>query len=109
MPASASAAPVTAEGAALAEKVKGILRTNCYRCHGEDGASEGGFNFVLNLEKLARTVVKPKNVSGSLLYERISSSGDSVMPPEGENPRPSTADIAAIKGWIEAGAPSEAT
>ena len=26
-----------------------VLRANCYRCHGEDGASEGGFNFAQNL------------------------------------------------------------
>ena len=62
----AAAAPVTAEGAALALKAQGVLKTNCYRCHGEDGASEGGFNFVLNLEKLAKTVVKPRNSGGSL-------------------------------------------
>ncbi|HZN34055.1 MAG TPA: c-type cytochrome domain-containing protein, partial [Pirellulaceae bacterium] len=75
-------------------------------CHGEDGASEGGFNFVLNLEKLARTVVKPKNLAGSLLWERISATDESVMPPEGEKPRPTPEEIALVKAWIEAGAPA---
>jgi WD40 repeat protein/mono/diheme cytochrome c family protein len=97
-------APVTAEGAALADKVSAVLRANCYHCHGEDGASEGGFNFALNLEKLAKTIVKPKNVAGSVLWERIAASDDSVMPPLGETPRPSPDDLATIKAWIEAGA-----
>jgi len=103
-----SAAPATGQGAELSARAEVIFRTNCYRCHGEDGASEGGFNFVLNLEKLARTVVKPGNLKGSLLYERISAKDESAMPPEGENPRPSAADIATIKAWIEAGAPATA-
>jgi mono/diheme cytochrome c family protein len=95
-----------AEGAALTEKVRGILEANCYRCHGQDGANEGGFNFVLNLEKLARTVVKPKSPAGSLLYKRLSATDEDVMPPEGEIPRPSAADIAVVRSWIEAGAPA---
>ncbi len=94
-----------AEGAALTEKVRGILEANCYRCHGQEGASEGGFNFILDLEKLARTVVKPRSPAGSLLYKRLSATDEDVMPPEGENPRPSAADIAVVRSWIEAGAP----
>lgn len=101
-----AAPPVTTDAAALAEKVQGVLRASCYRCHGEDGASEGGFNFVLNLEKLARTVVKPKNSAGSLLLERMAAKDESVMPPEGEKPRPTADEIALIKAWIDAGAPA---
>jgi mono/diheme cytochrome c family protein len=100
----APAAPITAQGVELAGRVEAILRANCYRCHGEDGSSEGGFNFVANLEKLARTVVKPRNLKDSLLFERLSAKDESVMPPEGESPRPTASDIATIKAWIEAGA-----
>src|SRR5579872_4434830 len=95
-----------AEQAALAEQVRGVLEANCYRCHGQEGANEGGFNFVLNLEKLARTLVKPKSPAGSLLYKRLSATDEDVMPPEGEKPRPSAADIALVRSWIEAGAPA---
>ena len=105
-PASVPAAPVSPAAAEQAQKVEAILRANCHRCHGEDGTSEGGFNFVVNLEKVARTVVKPKNLGGSVLWERISSKDESVMPPEGEKPRPSADDIALVKSWIEAGAPA---
>ncbi len=87
-----------------AEAALTSLRTHCYRCHGQEGANEGGFNFVLNLEKLARTHVTPKSLADSLLFERLVASDDSVMPPPGEEPRPSKSEIAAIKGWIEAGA-----
>ncbi len=98
--------PVTAEGAALAEKAQAVLRANCYRCHGEDGASEGGFNFALNLQKLASALVKPRNAAGSTLYQRITATDDSAMPPIGEDPRPSAVDIATIKAWIDAGSPA---
>ena len=95
-----------AERADLAEKARAVLETNCYRCHGQEGANEGGFNFVLNLEKLARTVVKPGKPAASLLYKRLSATDEDVMPPEGEKPRPSAADIALVRSWIEAGAPA---
>jgi hypothetical protein len=105
-PAAGTPDPVlVTDPAQLAANVEKVLRASCYRCHGEEGASEGGFNFVLNLEKLAHTVVTPNNLRESLLYERISARDDSVMPPPGEKPRPTATDIAMIKGWIEAGAP----
>jgi hypothetical protein len=107
--ANAALAPPIGNVSDLAANVEKVLRANCYRCHGEDGSSEGGFNFVLNLEKLARTVVKPKNAAGSLLYERMAAKDESVMPPEGETPRPSPADVALVKSWIDAGAPAMTT
>lgn len=95
-----------ADGALLAQNAQAVLRANCYRCHGQDGASEGGFNFVLNLEKLSQTHVKPKAPADSLLFLRLTAADDSVMPPLEEQPRPTATDIATIKAWIEAGAAS---
>jgi mono/diheme cytochrome c family protein len=92
----------------LAEAAQAVLRTSCYRCHGQEGTSEGGFNFVLNLEKLRRTHVKPQAPGDSLLWERMTADDDSVMPPPDEKTRPSAADIATVKAWIEAGAPATA-
>jgi mono/diheme cytochrome c family protein len=34
-----------AEDATLAQKAQAVLRANCYRCHGRDGAVEGGMNY----------------------------------------------------------------
>lgn len=95
-----------AADANLPQKVHEILKVNCHRCHGEDGTSEGGFNFVLNLEKLALSMIDGRQAEQSLLYERMIDTDSSAMPPEGEEPRPSAADIALIKTWIQAGAPA---
>ncbi len=90
----------------LARRALGVLQANCYRCHGHEGSNEGGFNYILSLEKLSQGYVKAGNPAGSPLYERMTAASDSRMPPEGENPRPSAADIALVKRWIEVGAPA---
>ncbi|MGN6133198.1 MAG: SHD1 domain-containing protein [Aureliella sp.] len=103
---SSPTAPPSGDKLALAEQAQTILQAACYRCHGEDGASEGGFNFVVNLEKLSRTIAKPGNAAQSQLYQRMTASDDSQMPPVGEEPRPTAEQLATIKAWIEAGSPS---
>ena len=90
----------------LARRALGVLQANCYRCHGHEGSNEGGFNYILSLEKLSQGYVKAGNPAGSPLYERMTAASDSRMPPEGENPRPSAADITLVKRWIEVGAPA---
>ena len=95
---------VTNEERSVAVQTKEILSAACYRCHGQDGTSEGGFNFVLNLEKLGKTFATP--AEDSLLMERITANDDSVMPPAGEEPILSPSSIATIKSWIDAGAPA---
>jgi mono/diheme cytochrome c family protein len=91
------------ENAALAAKAKEILKTNCYRCHGQDGQVEGGLNYILDRQQLvARNKVAPADPMKSRLFKKVSSG---EMPPEDEKPRPSAADIAVLKQWIEAGAP----
>ncbi|MGE3779793.1 MAG: c-type cytochrome domain-containing protein, partial [Pirellulaceae bacterium] len=105
----AAAAPAVAprgDGPKLAQRTQQILRTACYRCHGEDGTSEGGFNFAINLGKLSRTLARPGDVAQSQLWARISARDDSVMPPVGESPRLSEEDLATVKAWIEAGSPA---
>ncbi|QDT06681.1 WD domain, G-beta repeat [Rubripirellula lacrimiformis] len=92
---------------ALASDTERILRKACYRCHGEDGTSEGGFNFVVNLGKLAKTIAKPGE--DSLLIERITADDDSVMPPVGEDPRLTAAEMTTIQKWFAAGSPAVVT
>jgi WD40 repeat protein/mono/diheme cytochrome c family protein len=95
-----------ADDAALAQKARAILDANCHRCHGKDGAIEGGFNYVLDRDKLiARKKIVPGHADQSPLFKRAATG---KMPPEGEQPRPSDADIAALKEWIDAGAPADA-
>jgi formylglycine-generating enzyme required for sulfatase activity len=91
---------------ALARKAHDILKANCYRCHGRDGAVEGGINYILDPKTLA---ARKKAVAGepakSKLYKRLVSEDD-PMPPEGEKVRPGKDDIAVIKQWIAAGMPA---
>lgn len=86
-----------------------ILKQYCYRCHGQRFDVEG-FN-VLNrtilLEKVPEedTSVKyvdPEQIDRSLMWIRAGVRTD--MPP-GQNPRPSAAELATLKRWLEAGAP----
>jgi cytochrome c553/outer membrane protein assembly factor BamB len=93
-----------AADADLAVKATAVLNANCRRCHGQDGTAEGGMNFILDPAKLvARKKIVPGQPDQSLLYKRLSTG---KMPPAGEQPRPSAADVAVVKQWIEAGAPS---
>ncbi len=88
----------------LAKKAQAIFKANCHRCHGKEGAAEGGFNYILNLEKLvASKKVVPGKPDQSPLYNKVS--GGKMPPPE-EKPRPSEADVVVLKQWIEAGAPT---
>jgi mono/diheme cytochrome c family protein len=100
------APPPSADDAALAEQAQAVLRTYCHRCHGENGAAEGGFNYILDREKLiARKKAIPGQAERSKLFRRMS---EGEMPPEGENPRPTAADVAVVKRWIDAHLPAGA-
>ncbi|HTU21449.1 MAG TPA: c-type cytochrome domain-containing protein [Gemmataceae bacterium] len=91
--------------AELAHKAQAILKANCHRCHGRDGAVEGGLNYILDRDKLvARKKVLPGKAEQSPLFKRMAAA---KMPPPGEQPRPSAAELAIIKQWIDAGAPSD--
>src|SRR5256885_1078179 len=82
--------PATAAGAdepkkdELARKVRQVFERHCYRCHGNDGANEGGFNYVLDRRRLLeRRKVVPGEPGKSRLFRRLSSD-DNPMPPEDE-------------------------
>ena len=100
----AAAGPAAADDKTeLAAKTAAVFRAHCYRCHGENGAIEGGLNYVGDLSKLvARKKVVPGNPDASRLFKRID---DGTMPPPDEKPRPTAAEVAAVRAWIEAGAP----
>jgi len=102
-------APVAAADpkAELADKALGILKTHCYRCHGEAGAVEGGFNYVADLDRLVnRKKVLPGKAEESSVYKRIANGS---MPPPDVKSRMSDADKAVLKQWIDGGAHIPAT
>jgi tetratricopeptide (TPR) repeat protein/mono/diheme cytochrome c family protein len=89
----------------LATSVQAIFKANCYRCHGQNGANEGGLNYVADLQQLVnRRKVVPGDPAKSRLLRRMLDADD-PMPPAEEKQRPSAADITLVKAWIEAGAP----
>ena len=64
-------------------------------------------NYILDLEKLVlRKKVVPGKAEQSPLYKKVF---NNLMPPADEKPRPSDADKALLKQWIDAGAPKIAT
>jgi mono/diheme cytochrome c family protein len=91
----------------LAAKAQAILKTHCYRCHGQDGSVEGALNYVADLGKLvARKKVVPGNAAASRLYKRID---DETMPPPGEKPRPSPEELAMLKKCSRSGSTTART
>ena len=101
-----AAAPVAADDdpKKLASDMQLVLKTHCYRCHGQDGAIEGGMNYVTDLAKLvSRKKVVPGNAGASRLFKRID---DGTMPPPGEKTQLSEGEIAIVKRWINTGAPA---
>ncbi|MBW3596161.1 MAG: hypothetical protein KY475_02680, partial [Planctomycetes bacterium] len=91
-------------GSGLARRARRVLQQYCHSCHGQDGADEGGMNYVLNLKRLvdAEKVV-PGEPTGSILLERML---DREMPPEDAERQPTDSDIAVIEEWIRSGAPA---
>src|SRR5262249_17376127 len=105
-PPAATASPAAAPdaGSPLGAKVRLIFEQNCFRCHGQDGDTEGGVN-VLDRDKLVSgKKVTPGDPQTSRLFKRPPRAPN-PMPPEDESPRPSADDVELVKQWIAAGAP----
>src|SRR6202043_291882 len=102
-PASAPPPGPEPDAPALARQARDVLQTNCHRCHGKDGAMEGGFNYVLDRSRLiARKKITPDQLDHSALFRRVL---DGEMPPADAQPRPGPDEVAVLRQWIEAGAP----
>lgn len=94
--------PLWAESPQDAQKTLAILKQHCYRCHGENGSVEGGFNYVQDLERLVlRRKVIPNNPAQSSLFKRIQ---DGSMPPPEVKERLSNEEVQTLKQWIQDGA-----
>lgn len=88
---------------ALASQVKEILRKRCYECHG-GSRTQGGVKILDHALLVGeRQVVVPREADNSLLYQVLTASDESSMPPAGQ-PRPSLDEIDAIRRWIATGA-----
>jgi hypothetical protein len=92
-----------ADPPAVAVKAQAVLAAHCSACHA-GGKAKGGFGYALDRDRLiARQKVVPGKPADSELYERVRSG---EMPPAGSKARLGETDRAALKEWIEAGAPA---
>src|SRR3954453_6136635 len=100
----ALAAPARGQDPAqLAAAAQAVLKKNCARCHA-GGQAEGGFGFVLDAKQLVeKKKVIPNVAAKSRLFKKVEAG---EMPPEDEKPRPTPEEVAALKAWIDAGAPA---
>jgi WD40 repeat protein len=91
-------------GAQTTERAWGILKTHCSRCHSSNGKAKGGFDYILDRERLvARHQIIPGKAAESPVWQRIQ---QAEMPPPGKQQTPVNAeDLAALQKWIAAGAP----
>ncbi len=98
----ASAQPKTIE---FNRDIRPILSENCYTCHGP-AKSTRKVDLRIDTKDGAMTVIAPKNLKESLLYQRITSIDvHERMPPAKTGKKLSDQQIELIKRWIEQGAP----
>jgi hypothetical protein len=104
---SASASPQAAEAIFL-RTVRPMLKEKCLGCHGEGTKLEGDLDLRTRAAMLEGGSNGPALVPGepgkSLLYQAVLRQGDLVMPPKEAN-KLTAEELAALKTWIEAGAP----
>ncbi len=90
----------------IAADARHVLETHCYRCHGKDGKAEGGFSYVLDVQRmLERRKLKKGDPEESAIYYRAAADDDSAMPPLGIKAPVPKDDLAKLKKWIECGCP----
>ncbi len=92
------------------QRVEPMLRVKCLGCHG-DGEELDGELDLRSREAMLRggksgPALVPGGALASLIYQAVRRTDERVMPPK-ERARLDPEEIAALKSWIEAGAPWE--
>ncbi len=89
----------------LASSAEKVLTTHCYRCHGQNNSSQGGFDHVTDLAKLVESeMVIPGDPVKSRIYKRMNPDLVGDMPAD-DLTTPTADEIESIRTWIAAGAP----
>jgi mono/diheme cytochrome c family protein len=96
----------------FALRVLPILKTKCLACHGADAAKlKGGLDLSTRAKMLAggdggKPAIVPNKAADSPLYRAVTRTDGTfaAMPPK-ENDKLGQSEIAAVREWIDAGAP----
>ena len=105
LPAAALLVPAAGRAAdpELATSAQAVLKARCAACHGPGGTAKGGFDYLLDRDRLvARDQVVPGRAADSPLVRRVAAR---EMPPNG-GPRPTADELALLRRWVDAGAPA---
>ncbi len=85
-----------------AARVKEIFRVHCFECHG-GSKRQAGVAILDSALLLKKRKVIPGKPEDSLLYQLVTATDNSVMPPSGQ-PRLNQDEIDTVRAWIDEGA-----
>ncbi|MBO0700293.1 MAG: c-type cytochrome, partial [Zavarzinella sp.] len=97
------AGPVTAADD-VAARAKEVFRVHCAECHG-GAKARAGVNVLDRDGLVKKEKVVPGKPDDSLLYQLVTATDESAMPPTGR-PRLAAEQVEVIRKWIAAGAPA---
>src|SRR5262245_60988654 len=98
------AAPAAAADTDVAARAKEVFRAHCTECHGGPKA-RAGVNVLDRDGLIKKEKVVPGKPDDSTLYQLITATDESAMPPTGR-PRLTAEQIEVIRKWIVTGAPA---
>jgi len=100
----ACASASAGSAATIASRAKEVFRANCVECHGVAKA-RAGVNVLDRDGLIKKEKVVPGKPDDSILYQLITATDESAMPPTGR-PRLTAEQVEVIRKWIAAGAPA---
>jgi len=102
--------PQNGAAAEFADDVRALLSAKCVDCHNPDSDSRKArreFDAMDDLAQVVDELVTPGDPSDSDLWLTVE---EGEMPPDDSDVEPLTkAELGLLRGWIEAGAPTEGT
>jgi mono/diheme cytochrome c family protein len=101
-PAEPASVPSKEQTQDQAARVKEIFRVHCFECHG-GSKKQAGVAILDHALLLKKRKVIPGKADESLLYQLVTATDNSVMPPPGQ-PRLNQEECDAVRQWISNGA-----
>src|SRR5262245_37015396 len=99
-----AAGSAVAGDADLAARAKEVFRAHCVECHA-GAKARAGVNVLDRDGLIKKEKVVPGKPDDSVLYQLITTTDESAMPPTGR-PRLTAEQVETVRKWIAAGAPA---